>query len=260
MRRPALARLARPLTLCYHAASDTWSHQLSLPQATIERQIAAFIRRGFTPAPTADVVRGRGRLLHVTFDDAFASTAGTIARLAARGVASTVFVCTGLADRAGAPLAVEELAEESRNHPKELITLSWADLTELSSDVDVEIGSHSISHARLWELSDNELEKELRESKSSIEDHLGRHCRYLAYPFGRADDRVIRAARRAGYEAAFLLLNGRWNERYGLPRIDLYPPDRGLRLLLKTEPMVSLPIAALLRRKRLLSTSARNEI
>lgn len=260
MRRPAIARLARPLTLCYHAASVTWPHRLSLPQETIERQIAACIRRGFTPAPIADVVRGRGRLLHVTFDDAFLSTAGTIASLAAHGVASTVFVCTGLADRGGEPLAIEELAEELRDYPKELVTLSWADLTELSSDVGVEIGSHTVSHARLWELSGDELERELRESKSSIEDHLGRHCRYLTYPFGRAGDRVIRAARRAGYEAAFLLSNGRWNERHGLPRIDLYPPDRGLRLLLKTEPLVSLPIAALLRRKRLLSTSARNEI
>jgi len=199
-------------------------------------------------------------LLHVTFDDAFASTADTITSLAARGVASTMFVCTGHADRAGAPLAVGELAEELQNHPKELMTLAWAELTELSSDVDVEIGSHTVSHARLWELADDELEKELRESKSSIEDHLGRTCRYLAYPFGRADDRVIRAARLAGYEAAFLLLNGRWTERHGLPRIDLYPPDRGVRLRLKTEPTVSLPIAALLRRKRLLSTSARDEI
>jgi peptidoglycan/xylan/chitin deacetylase (PgdA/CDA1 family) len=243
--------LARPLTLCYHATSDTWPHQLSLPQAVIEKQVGLFLRRGFRPARAAEIVQGRGRLLHVTFDDAFASSASTIVRLADLGIASTVFVCTGLADRAGAPLAVDELEQELRARPNELTTLSWGDLAELSSGITVEIGSHTVSHARLWELTDHELDKELRESKASIEDHTGRPCRYLAYPFGRADERSIRAARRAGYEAAFLLLNGRWDECYALPRVDLYPPDRGWRLLLKTEPVISLRIAALRRRTRL---------
>jgi hypothetical protein len=58
-----------------------------------------------------------------------------------------------------------------------------------------------------------------------------------------------------GYDAAFLLLNGRWDERYALPRVDLYPPDHGLRLRLKTEPTISLPLASLLRWKRLLGRS-----
>ena len=255
MRRRAVFPLVRPLTICYHAASETWPHHLSLSPGTIEQQVKSFIRRGFRPVQAADVVQGRGRLLHVTFDDAFASTTPLITSLAARGVPSTVFVCTDLADRAGAPLGIEGLEVESQSRPNELVTLSWADLRACSSDLDVEIGSHTVSHARLWELSDQELGKELRDSKSSVEDHIGRPCRYLAYPFGRADDRVIRAARRAGYEAAFLLLNGRWNERHALPRVDLYPPDRGLRLLLKTEPAVSSPIAALLRSTRRLNAS-----
>jgi peptidoglycan/xylan/chitin deacetylase (PgdA/CDA1 family) len=178
--------------------------------------------------------------------------------LAARAVPSTVFVCTNLADRAGAPLGIPEVEEELRNRPNELDTLSWAELTDLSSDLGVEIGSHTVSHARLWELADHELARELRESKTAVEDHIGRHCRYLAYPFGRADGRVIRAARRAGYEAAFLLLNGSWDERHGLPRVDLYPPDHGLRLLLKTEPVAAPPIAALRRLKRRLNSSVRN--
>jgi peptidoglycan/xylan/chitin deacetylase (PgdA/CDA1 family) len=189
--------------------------------------------------------------MHVTFDDAFASTARLVTRLAARNIASTVFVCTGLADRSGAPLVVTtELEEECLRHPNELATLSWAELTELSSDIDLEIGSHTVTHARLWQLSDAELADELRESKSSIEDHIGRPCRYLAYPYGRADERVVRAAEQAGYEAAFLLLNGRWGHRHALPRIDLYPRDLGARLLLKTEPSLSLPLVRLSRRKR----------
>jgi peptidoglycan/xylan/chitin deacetylase (PgdA/CDA1 family) len=219
----------------------------------VEAQIEAFKRRGFTPARAADVVRGRGRLLHVTFDDAFSSAGRVMAAVAARGVFSTVFVCTSLADRGGAPLEVSELAEEFRAHPNELKTMSWPELEALSSDMTVEIGSHTVTHAKLWQLSDSEIGRELRESKASIEDHVGQRCRYLAYPYGLADGRVVRAAERAGYEAAFLLLNGRWDERHALPRTDLYPPDRGLRLLLKTEPSISLSVAKLLRFTRRLS-------
>jgi peptidoglycan/xylan/chitin deacetylase (PgdA/CDA1 family) len=258
LKRPSVARPVRPLTLCYHATSDAWRNQLSLPPRTVESQVSALIRRGFRPASADEVVHGRGRLLHVTFDDAFASTARTVASLVARSVPSTVFVCTGLADRGGAPLDIRELEEDLQNRPEHLVTLSWSDLRELSSDLGVEIGSHTVSHARLWELTDHELAGELAESRASVEDHIGRRCRYLAYPFGRADRRVIRAARRAGYDAAFLLLNGSWTERHGLPRVDLYPPDRGLRLLFKTEPVVALPIARLLRAGRRLSASRRN--
>jgi peptidoglycan/xylan/chitin deacetylase (PgdA/CDA1 family) len=197
-------------------------------------------------------------VVHVTFDDAFASTGRLMAHLAGRDIVSTVFVCTDLADRSGAPLVVTtELEDESRRYPNELATLSWAELTELSSDMNVEIGSHTVTHARLWELSDSELAEELRESKSSIEDHIGRPCRYLAYPFGCADERVVRAAEQAGYEAAFLLLNGRWSHRYALPRVDLYPRDRGVRLLVKSEPTLALPIARLWPRKRRLAASRR---
>ena len=242
--------LVRPLTLCYHAASGSWPHHLSLAPEIIEGQVDALLRRGYRPARASDVVGGRGRLLHVTFDDAFASTGALIAKLSVRGVPTTVFACSGLADRGGAPLAIEELDEQVGRSPDELVTMSWADLSALCSELGVEIGSHTVSHARLWELSDDELRRELQDSKGSVEDHVGRSCRYLAYPYGLADDRVIQATRRAGYEAAFLLLNGTWKDRHALPRIDLYPPDRGLRLLLKTEPAVSLPIAGLLRAKR----------
>ena len=251
-----MPQLVRPLTLCYHAASDAWRHRLSLAPTTIESHVDALLRRGYRPARIADVVQGRGRLLHVTFDDAFASTGPLIASLVARGVAITVFACSGLADRGGARLAIDELDEELRRSPDELMTMSWSDLGALCSDLGVEIGSHTVSHARLWELSDEEIGRELRDSRDSVEDHLGRSCRYLSYPYGLADDRVTRAARRAGYEAAFLLLNGSWKNPHALPRVDMYPPDRGLRLRLKTEPVVSLPIAGILRAKRRLRAAS----
>jgi peptidoglycan/xylan/chitin deacetylase (PgdA/CDA1 family) len=247
----ALVRpVARPLTVCYHAASETWPHPLSLNKALIERHVTTFMRRGFRPVRAEDIVEGRGRLLHVTFDDAFASTVPAIEALAARGVPTTVFVCSGLADRGGAQLAVPELRRELEVYGGELVTLSWSALRDLAANGHVEIGSHTVTHSPLPELSDHELDTELAESKARIEDEVGRPCRFLAYPFGAADARTVRAAEAAGYEAAFLLMNGRWTDRYALPRIDLYPHDRGFRLLVKSEPSLSVPLISAFRSRR----------
>lgn len=57
-----------------------------------------------------------------------------------------------------------------------------------------EIGWHTWSHRDLRTLSDEELEKELTPPWP---------MRYLAYPYGRFDDRVIKAVKKAGFEAAF---------------------------------------------------------
>lgn len=195
----------------------------------------------------------------MTFDDAFASIAPVVSSLAAEGVPSTVFVCTGLADRGGATFDVPELEGELLSHPHELETLSWDALSDLSSLPSVEIGSHTVSHAKLWTLNEDEIMRELRDSKASIEDRLGRPCTSLAYPYGLADERTIRAARRAGYEAAFLALNGRWDDSHAFPRVDLYPPDRGARLRIKTEPALAMSIARLLGWKRRLASVRRTK-
>lgn len=66
----------------------------------------------------------------------------------------------------------------------------------------VEIGSHSVSHSDLTQLSDRELLAELMGSRRSLERWLRHPVQWLAYPFGAYDGRVERLARRAGYVLA----------------------------------------------------------
>jgi peptidoglycan/xylan/chitin deacetylase (PgdA/CDA1 family) len=66
----------------------------------------------------------------------------------------------------------------------------------------VEIGSHSMSHRDLTQLSDRELLAELRGSRRALERGLGHPVQWLAYPFGCYDPRVERLARSAGYVLA----------------------------------------------------------
>jgi peptidoglycan/xylan/chitin deacetylase (PgdA/CDA1 family) len=65
------------------------------------------------------------------------------------------------------------------------------------------VHSHSRSHPRLSSLSAAEIDDELQGSKADLEAILGRPVTQLSIPGGAYDDRVIDAARRAGYESVF---------------------------------------------------------
>ena len=88
---------------------------------------------------------------------------------------------------------------------------------ELRSVVDrgFEVGSHTASHPHLPELTDSELDDELRRSKERLEDELERPCHYLAYPFGEQSPRVRAAARAAGYEGRSRCPAGRARSTHG---------------------------------------------
>jgi peptidoglycan/xylan/chitin deacetylase (PgdA/CDA1 family) len=86
--------------------------------------------------------------------------------------------------------------------------LDWSGLRELA-DAGMDIGSHSVSHPWLPELSPEQLDHELRASKKRIEDGLGRAVTSVAYPTGGWDQRVRDAAHRAGYAAGVTVDRGR---------------------------------------------------
>jgi peptidoglycan/xylan/chitin deacetylase (PgdA/CDA1 family) len=202
-----------------------------------ERQVRSLRFRRYRPVAAADAASGRGRVFHVTFDDAYTSVAAAIPTLERLGVPATVFACPEFADD-GRPLAIPELAAEASAHPDELATMNWDQLRDLVAH-KVEIGSHTLSHVYLTQLTDAELSRELRESRERIEAELARPCRFVAYPYGDDDERVHRAARLAGYEAGFAA-PGRLAPAsvYALPRVGIWRHDGPLRVTLKTTGIV----------------------
>jgi peptidoglycan/xylan/chitin deacetylase (PgdA/CDA1 family) len=96
--------------------------------------------------------------------------------------------------------------------------------------------SHTCSHASLPDLDDDRLSRELVESRVALQYLLGRQVDYLAYPFGHLDERVVSAARKAGYRAAFSTQPG-FNrpdvDRFRIRRIDVYGSDTPAMLMRK---------------------------
>jgi peptidoglycan/xylan/chitin deacetylase (PgdA/CDA1 family) len=190
------------------------------------------------------------RVLHVTFDDAFASVLHALPALERLGVPVTIFACSDYA-RDGRPLDVPELSRDAASLPDELATMDW-DALRAIADRGVEIGSHTRTHPHLTWLSDDELELELRESRTALEKKLWRPCRFLAYPYGEEDGRVRAAAKAAGYEAAFALHSDERDvDPFALPRVALFRSDRNrLRAALKTTPTARRVIRTVVRRAR----------
>ena len=118
------------MVLCYHRVSTAEPHRLAVSSHAIESHLRLLLRR-YEPGTAADVVEGRARVVHVTFDDAYRSIEAALPTLERLRVPATVFVCTGFADD-GRPPRIAELRDDVDAAPAEWATLRWDELRELS--------------------------------------------------------------------------------------------------------------------------------
>jgi peptidoglycan/xylan/chitin deacetylase (PgdA/CDA1 family) len=117
-------------------------------------------------------------------------------------------------------------------HWKHAIT--WEMLEELRDDPLVEIGGHTVTHARISSLSPDGARFELKGSRDRLVERLGIPARHFAFPYGRSGDcgpRDFAIARDAGYASAAttrkgLVRNGQ--DAYNLPRCTINGADRSL--------------------------------
>jgi peptidoglycan/xylan/chitin deacetylase (PgdA/CDA1 family) len=70
------------------------------------------------------------------------------------------------------------------------------------------IGFHTLRHDALPALPDAQLERALREGREALEAAAGRPVELIAYPHGKADDRVAEAAQSAGFAVGFTTARG----------------------------------------------------
>ena len=83
-----------------------------------------------------------------------------------------------------------------------------------------------MSHPHLDQLSSDELQRELTESKAALENLIDKPIKLIAYPYGDYDQTVIDGVIDAGYEAAFIVdvLDGGTFDRaarWSIPRINM---------------------------------------
>lgn len=106
----------------------------------------------------------------------------------------------------------------------------WQELRALDPRV-VTVGSHTMSHPILTSLGPDEVEAEMRESRSVLERELGREVKHFCYPNGDLDQQTVVAARRY-YDSAVTVEPGSLDADVDPHRLPRFAADarRTLRL------------------------------
>ena len=131
-----------------------------------------------------------GRHVHLTFDDGFESNHRIGTQLLPQmGIRATFFVIPGFVESSGLGNSQSFISERlfpGEDYPAETVSnlaMSWNQIRELVT-CGHEIGSHTMTHPRLSELSDSEIIREFVDSKTKIADETGKKPRQLAITFG----------------------------------------------------------------------------
>ncbi|QDL07603.1 polysaccharide deacetylase [Brasilonema octagenarum UFV-E1] len=84
--------------------------------------------------------------------------------------------------------------------------VSWEQLKEMVANPLVTIASHSVTHpADLTVLPPEQIQKEVVESKATLEANLGIPIRYFTYPAGKYNEQVASSVQAAGYDLALTM-------------------------------------------------------
>ena len=167
--------------LMYHSIEEGSSdprpyYDINTIPARFEQQLKFLSDEGYRTLHLDEAVRSLSRNTEtskrvvITFDDGYRNFATAAYPILSKfGFTAELFVPSELI----------------QNHPAEFLgrpLLTWSDLRELQSN-GIQVGSHSASHGRLKFLSDAELEKEVAQSKNTIEDRTGRAVTSFSYPY-----------------------------------------------------------------------------
>jgi peptidoglycan/xylan/chitin deacetylase (PgdA/CDA1 family) len=101
--------------------------------------------------------------------------------------------------------------------------LSWPDIHLLESS-GMDIGSHTVFHTPLAQLTPAQLRFELTRSRRTLTAGLGHPIYWFAYPYGSVDPGAQQAVANAGYLLAYTTVPGTWlslSGRVALPRINV---------------------------------------
>jgi peptidoglycan/xylan/chitin deacetylase (PgdA/CDA1 family) len=229
--------------LCYHSVEPDWTSPLAVEPDAFARQ-AAWVRAHRHVLPLAEAIprldaswrlpRGAAAL---TFDDGFASLYEHVLPVLAREkLPATVFLVAQTLTPAGQPV---DWVDDPGTEP--LRTLTLDQVLEMQ-DAGVDFQSHSWAHRDLRSLSEEECVQDLRDSRELLSELLGRPVTLLCYPRGLHDEKVRRAAARAGYTHAFALPVGPEDPGpYAVPRVGIWRGNGPVTVRLKaTRPYLRL--------------------
>lgn len=180
-------REPRVVVLLYHRVSDEFRDNVTIGVERFDDQMS-YLADHYEVVALRDLVRGDvvpepgRRLVCITFDDGYKDNSDNAAPILIKhGLPATFFLSTDkIENQTAFQHDLDKLGRGLRN-------MSWDEVRSMQSD-GLDFGSHTVNHANLAQLSPEEIERELVESREALRRELGQSEFLFAYPFGGRDD------------------------------------------------------------------------
>jgi peptidoglycan/xylan/chitin deacetylase (PgdA/CDA1 family) len=189
--------------------------------AVFERHMQFLSLNGYNSVTVSDAVNAMARggalpkSVAITFDDGYCDFyTHALPILQKYGLKATMFVVSAFTTEQG-----------TRRDGKEFMT--WGQVREIHAS-GIEIGSHTVNHPQLYDTAPTAIERELSESKQTIEGKLSARVASFAYPYAFPEhdrkfaEELRESLQRNGYESGVSTIIGtarRGDDSYFLPRI-----------------------------------------
>ena len=109
----------------------------------------------------------------------------------------------------------------TRLNDSDSVPMLKAEQIKEMAEAGIDFGSHSFSHRSLTGLGTDELEREIKDSKTVLEELLGRQIESFCYPYGAFNEHVKKMVQQH-YKVAFSAKKGLSGiQGLALPRIDI---------------------------------------
>lgn len=179
--------------LVYHSVLDS--------DATRFKQQMHILKKVSTPIPINydGPFNSRVNYTIITFDDAFRSISrNALPEMKKLKIPFTIFIPSGYLGKK------PDWLEQNGGINEDETICSLNELLEFPIDM-VTFGSHTVNHNNLIELNYDQAYYELRESKKALESKFKREIKYLAFPHGAYNSKVIEYCYKTGYKQVFTI-------------------------------------------------------
>lgn len=176
----------------HNEPNDKIGRGLSVSPVNFERQLLELSDLGYA-AVTFEQLINRGfelpaKPIIITFDDGYADAyTAALPALKKHNFRAVFYVVSHFVDRAG---------------------YLTGDQIRQMIDQGMEIGSHSMAHRNLTQLTPTVLERDLTESRQRLVELTDRPIISFCYPAGKHNDQVVEAVKRVGYLSATTTIGG----------------------------------------------------
>jgi peptidoglycan/xylan/chitin deacetylase (PgdA/CDA1 family) len=205
-------RLPRVAVLMYHSIGDNRAF-FTVTEENFTRQLEFLKKHNYKVIFLSQLVERlirreklADKTVVLTFDDGYRDNfIKAWPLLKKNNFPATIFLPTDYIGRS---------LNNSQNVP--LPILSAGQIKEMADSGLVEFGSHTQTHPRLEEISDQDFMSEARLAKETIEKLTGKNCRLFAYPRGYFKEEFFGILKGLGYAAACSIKEGLITEQGNL--------------------------------------------